>query len=180
MLRPSKIVSYGGLILFLALSMPAGGGSKNLEAFEKQVTEFTLDNGMHFIIIRRDVAPVASFVTFVDVGSANEPVNNTGIAHMKNSPETVQAHQEFLQGVMRIDLFALREGGTVADVGQRSRPFAGGEPGWSPLPQLGRHRAEGHRRARCQASDNIYSRYESESDDADFRRSSARDRKKQR
>lgn len=56
--------------------------AQNLEAFEERVTEFTLDNGLHFIIIERDIAPVASFVTFVDVGSANEPVNNTGIAHI--------------------------------------------------------------------------------------------------
>lgn len=56
--------------------------AQNLETFEERVTEFTLNNGMHFIVVERDVAPVASFVTFVDVGSVNEPVNNTGIAHI--------------------------------------------------------------------------------------------------
>src|SRR5690606_16679784 len=40
------------------------------------------DNGLHFIIIERPVAPVATFVTFVNVGSVDEPVNNTGIAHV--------------------------------------------------------------------------------------------------
>lgn len=56
--------------------------AQNLEAFEERVTEFTLDNGLHFIIIERDVAPVASFVTFVNVGSVNEPVGQTGITHI--------------------------------------------------------------------------------------------------
>lgn len=70
-------------ILFLAMdSTTSAVQAQTLETFEETVTEFTLDNGLHFIIIQRDVAPVASFVTFVDVGSANEPVNHTGVAHI--------------------------------------------------------------------------------------------------
>jgi predicted Zn-dependent peptidase len=70
------------ILLFLLLAEVRVSEAQNLEAFEERVTEFTLDNGLHFIIIERDIAPVASFVTFVDVGSVNEPVNNTGIAHI--------------------------------------------------------------------------------------------------
>jgi predicted Zn-dependent peptidase len=70
------------ILLFLLLAGVRVSEAQNLEAFEERVTEFTLDNGLHFIIIERDIAPVASFVTFVDVGSVNEPVNNTGIAHI--------------------------------------------------------------------------------------------------
>jgi predicted Zn-dependent peptidase len=70
-----------GLICAVLL-MPAAGFSQNLGAFEEKVTEFTLDNGLHFIIVKRDVAPVAHFFTYVDVGGANEPVGNTGIAHI--------------------------------------------------------------------------------------------------
>ncbi|MEX0769889.1 MAG: pitrilysin family protein [Balneolaceae bacterium] len=66
------------LMFFTAIS----GWAQDLEAFEDRVTEFTLDSGLHFIVIERNVAPVASFVTFVDVGSVNEPVNHTGIAHI--------------------------------------------------------------------------------------------------
>lgn len=69
------------MALFVLLQGGVAWG-QNLESFEEKVTEFTLDNGLHFIIIQRDVAPVASFVTFVDVGSVNEPVNNTGVAHI--------------------------------------------------------------------------------------------------
>jgi len=64
----------------VVVSLPAIG--QNLEEFENKVTEFTLDNGLKFIIVERHTAPVASFVTFVNVGGANEPVGNTGIAHI--------------------------------------------------------------------------------------------------
>jgi predicted Zn-dependent peptidase len=79
MKRPIQVMV--GLIYALLL-MPAAGFSQNLESFEDRVTEFTLDNGLHFIIVERDVAPVAHFFTYVDVGGANEPVGNTGIAHI--------------------------------------------------------------------------------------------------
>jgi predicted Zn-dependent peptidase len=77
-----KCIAASGLLLLLFLSGIRVSEAQNLEAFEERVTEFTLENGLHFIIIERDIAPVASFVTFVDVGSVNEPVNNTGIAHI--------------------------------------------------------------------------------------------------
>lgn len=79
MKRPIQVMV--GLICAVLL-MPAAGFSQNLETFEEKVTEFTLDNGLHFIIVERDVAPVAHFYTYVDVGAANEPVGNTGIAHI--------------------------------------------------------------------------------------------------
>ena len=53
-----------------------------LARFEERVTEFTLDNGLQFLVIERDNAPVASFVTVVDVGSAYEPTGKTGMAHL--------------------------------------------------------------------------------------------------
>lgn len=56
--------------------------AQNLEEFEKKVTEFTLDNGLHFIIIERHDAPVVSFYTQVKVGGIDEPKGNTGIAHI--------------------------------------------------------------------------------------------------
>jgi hypothetical protein len=41
------------------------------------------------------------------------PSANTGIAWLRDKPDVVRAHQDFLQGVMRVDLFALREEGRV-------------------------------------------------------------------
>ena len=71
-----------GIVIAVFLYLPSSVFSQNLETFEQNVTEFTLDNGLHFIIVERNVAPVAHFFSLVDVGSANEPVGQTGIAHI--------------------------------------------------------------------------------------------------
>jgi len=67
------------LLLLLVPLLLAG---QSLKDFEKKVTEFTLPNGLHFIIIERHEAPVVSFHTYVNVGSVNDPRGETGIAHM--------------------------------------------------------------------------------------------------
>ena len=41
------------------------------------------------------------------------PAANTAIAWLENRPEVVEAHQKFLKGVMRVDIFGLREGGEI-------------------------------------------------------------------
>ncbi|MCA9062854.1 MAG: hypothetical protein KDA96_07340, partial [Planctomycetaceae bacterium] len=41
------------------------------------------------------------------------PSANTGVAWLRNRPDIVKAHQDFLLGVMRVDLFGVREGGTI-------------------------------------------------------------------
>lgn len=71
-----------GILTLIGLFLAANVTAQSLEDFEEKVTEFTLDNGLTFIVIERPVAPVASFVTYVDVGGVNEPVGNTGIAHI--------------------------------------------------------------------------------------------------
>jgi predicted Zn-dependent peptidase len=53
-----------------------------LKEFEKKVTEFSLPNGLHFIIVERHEAPVVSFHTYVNAGSVDDPSGATGIAHM--------------------------------------------------------------------------------------------------
>jgi predicted Zn-dependent peptidase len=64
--------------LLLAASLPA----QNLQEFAKHVTEFTLPNGMHFIVLERHEAPVVSFHTYVNAGSVDDPKGLTGLAHM--------------------------------------------------------------------------------------------------
>ena len=56
--------------------------AQNLELFEQNVTEHTLDNGLKVIVVKRDVAPVATFMTYVNVGGVDEPKGRTGIAHI--------------------------------------------------------------------------------------------------
>ena len=53
-----------------------------LSQFEEKVTTFTLDNGLEFVVVERDDAPVISFHTYADVGAVDEPSGQTGIAHM--------------------------------------------------------------------------------------------------
>ena len=52
------------------------------KTFEKKVGEFTLANGLHFIIVERHDAPVVSFHTYLNVGSVDDPGGQTGLAHM--------------------------------------------------------------------------------------------------
>ena len=56
--------------------------AQSLKEFEKKVTEFTLPNGLHFIICERHQAPVVSFQTYVNAGSVDDPSGKTGLAHM--------------------------------------------------------------------------------------------------
>ncbi len=62
--------------------LPPLAAAQNLHEFEKKVTEFTLANGLHFIVVERHEAPVASFHTYVNAGSVDDPSGATGIAHM--------------------------------------------------------------------------------------------------
>src|SRR5271163_1133329 len=68
--------------LALALLFSSLGQAQSLKEFEKKVTEFTLSNGLHFVIVERHDAPVVSFHTFVNAGSMNDPAGLTGLAHM--------------------------------------------------------------------------------------------------
>jgi hypothetical protein len=60
---------------------------------ENQIQEFTLDNGVHFIVLEDHDVPVFSFRTYVNVGSANEIRGITGLSHIlehmafKGTPE---------------------------------------------------------------------------------------------
>src|ERR1700678_2149320 len=56
--------------------------AQSLKDFEKRITEFTLGNGLHFIVFERHEAPVVSFHSYVNAGSVDDPGGETGIAHM--------------------------------------------------------------------------------------------------
>lgn len=69
--------------MVLALSGPSSPAmSQDLAAFEQNVTEFTLDNGLTFIVVENHDAPVLSVLTYADVGSSDEVKGITGIAHL--------------------------------------------------------------------------------------------------
>ena len=68
--------------LLLVSLCPLALVAQSLKDFEKRVTEFTLGNGLHFIIFERHEAPVVSFHSYVNAGSVDDPSGETGIAHM--------------------------------------------------------------------------------------------------
>ncbi len=66
-------------LLMLAGTVLAAGSYEDLQG---QVKEFTLDNGVHFIVLERHDVPVFSFDIYMDVGSAQEVTGITGLAHI--------------------------------------------------------------------------------------------------
>ncbi len=79
-----KTVRWVGTVFWMgitvALILPAG--AQSLTDFEKRVHEFTLDNGLKFLVLERHDAPVVSFHTYADVGSVDEVKGITGMAHV--------------------------------------------------------------------------------------------------
>ena len=69
-------------ILFLCLVSSSFLRSQDVASFEKRVTVKKLDNGLTLLICERTEAPVFSFFTMVDAGSAQDPMRETGLAHM--------------------------------------------------------------------------------------------------
>ncbi len=69
------------LILSLCLTW-SFGSAQTFDTMKKKVSEYTLKNGMKFIVMERHDAPVASFHVYADVGSANEVSGITGISHL--------------------------------------------------------------------------------------------------
>ncbi len=76
----SRILS---LMLAAVLLLAAGFASAQTYLdLEGQIQEFTLDNGVKFVVLEDHSVPVFSFRTFVNVGSANETRGITGLSHI--------------------------------------------------------------------------------------------------
>lgn len=69
-------------ILVVPFLLPALAVAQDLETFEKHATLNRLPNGLTVVIYERPQAPVISFFTHVDVGSVQDPLHKTGLAHM--------------------------------------------------------------------------------------------------
>jgi predicted Zn-dependent peptidase len=125
------VVLAGQSAVQTAVQSPGQSPSQSIDTleknFEKKVTEFTLANGLHFILIERHDAPVVSFQTYVNVGSVDDPGGQTGLAHMfehmafkgtptigtKNWPEEKKAMDAVDQIYAQLD--AERDKGKRAD-----------------------------------------------------------------
>jgi len=56
--------------------------AQDVASFEKRITVKHLENGLTLLVCERPEAPVFSFFTMVDAGSAQDPMRETGLAHM--------------------------------------------------------------------------------------------------
>ncbi len=73
------------ILLAVVTILVAGAGGASAQTYldlENQIQEFTLDNGVHFIVLENHDVPVFSFRTFLNVGSANETRGITGLSHI--------------------------------------------------------------------------------------------------
>src|ERR1700726_2364545 len=66
----------------LIVLLTALAAAQNVASFEKRITVKKLPNGLTILICERPEAPVFSFFTMVDAGSAQDPMRKTGLAHM--------------------------------------------------------------------------------------------------
>lgn len=69
-------------IACLVLLLSAIAIAQDMASFEKRVTVKKLSNGLTLMVCERPEAPVFSFFTLVDAGSAQDPMRRTGLAHM--------------------------------------------------------------------------------------------------
>ena len=76
------LLSMSGQAALVALALGISAQAQNLPELEKKVTEFTLDNGLKFILLERHDVPVTYFLTYANVGSVDEVPGITGIAHI--------------------------------------------------------------------------------------------------
>ncbi len=73
----------------LAQTSPPGAGAqpdpeiaRELQAFQSRTTVKVLPNGLTLVLSERPGAPVFSYFTIVDAGDANDPTEQSGLAHM--------------------------------------------------------------------------------------------------
>ncbi|HEX2917619.1 MAG TPA: pitrilysin family protein, partial [Edaphobacter sp.] len=66
----------------LGFALVGTARAQDLASFEKRTTVKVLPNGLTLIVCERPEAPVFSFYTLVDAGSANDPQGESGLAHM--------------------------------------------------------------------------------------------------
>ena len=71
-----------GVAAGLLLAWVAGAAAQDLASFEKRTTVKVLPNGLTLLVCERPEAPVFSFYTLVDAGSADDPQGDSGLAHM--------------------------------------------------------------------------------------------------
>src|SRR5215475_3785489 len=83
MLRRSMgVAARKAFYLTLGLGLPYFLYGQNVAEVPKRITEFTLSNGLHFIVAERHDWPLAAFHMVVKAGFADDPAGETGMAYL--------------------------------------------------------------------------------------------------
>ncbi|MGH9760113.1 MAG: insulinase family protein, partial [Blastocatellia bacterium] len=77
--RPTPVQPTETRLLRNSQSGQAGQG---IQSLRDRVKEHVLPNGMKFLLLERHTSPTVSFHVYFDVGSVDEPIGQTGIAHL--------------------------------------------------------------------------------------------------
>jgi len=76
------VLAVASFLIAVAAVAPTPALAQDLAEFESRLTEFTLPNGLKFLVLERREAPVVSFHTYADVGAVDEVGGITGMAHL--------------------------------------------------------------------------------------------------
>lgn len=133
------LMLWYGLTPEIALAATQNSASSSIQPYLdrviQRISEFRLDNGMKFIVLERHQAPVVSFITYADVGGADEPDGKTGVAHFlehlafkgtkRIGTTNYQAEQPFLErlDVLSAQIQAAKATGKEAEVAQLQAEF---------------------------------------------------------
>ncbi|HEY6349846.1 MAG TPA: pitrilysin family protein [Candidatus Angelobacter sp.] len=77
-MRRYALILLASVMLLIAVSALA----QDITSFEKRTTVKVLKNGLTVVLCERTEAPVFSFFTIVDAGDAQDPLAESGMAHM--------------------------------------------------------------------------------------------------
>src|SRR5687768_7173239 len=82
MMRLGRILSVMLMVACLVFVVQCQGGKSRKSAdLKDRVREIVLDNGMTFLLVKREGAPVFSVQFKVKVGSIEEELGHSGLAH---------------------------------------------------------------------------------------------------
>ncbi len=70
------------IVLCTLLALVPAATGQYLAAFENRLSEFTLDNGLKFLVLERHEVPVVTCYIHANVGAVDEVKGITGVAHL--------------------------------------------------------------------------------------------------
>jgi predicted Zn-dependent peptidase len=82
MKRFSCLIAHAGVAVFAFMLIPSLLGAQALKELETRVTSHTLKNGMKILLMERHANPTIAFHIYYDVGSVDEEIGKTGLAHL--------------------------------------------------------------------------------------------------